>query len=138
MTATFVHGKNTVVKVATKDLSAFTDSSELNQSVDSHDTTTYGNSSHRKDGGLLDGTFTMSGTYDKTAVTGPRAVLKPILKAAVPVAVVRQPEGTGTGKAQDTFNALLVKYTETNPVADMVKWTAEFEIDGDVTDTAQV
>lgn len=138
MTATFVHGKNTVIKVATKDLSQFTDSSELPLTVDSHDTTTYGNNSHRKDGGLLDGSFTMSGTYDKTAVTGPRAVLKPILKAAVPVAIIRQPEGTGAGKPQDAFNGLLVKYTETSPVADMVKWSAEFEIDGDVNDAVQV
>lgn len=137
MTSSFVHGKNTVVKVATKDLSPFTDSSELPLAVDSHDTTTYGNNSHRKDGGLLNGTFNMSGTYDRTLVTGPRAVLKPILKAAVPVAVVVQPDGTGTGKAQDAFNALLVEYTQTNPVADMVKWSAKFEIDGDVNDAVQ-
>lgn len=137
MTNTFVHGKNTVVKVNAKDLSAFTDSSELNLSVDSHDTTTYGNTSHRKDGGLLNGTFKMSGTYDKTAVTGPRAVLKPIQKAAVVVPIIRQPEGAGTTKPQDAFNALLVGYVESSPVADMVKWSAEFEIDGDITDTPQ-
>jgi hypothetical protein len=131
----FVHGKNTVVKVATKDLSTYTDSSELERSGDSHDVTTYGNVAHRKAGGLLDGSFKMSGTYDNTAVTGPRAVLEPLLSTVV--AVIRQPDGTGTGKAQDTFNALLTKFVETSPVADMVKWSAEFEIDGDVDSTPQ-
>lgn len=131
----FKHGKDTVVKVATKDLSAYTDSSELNQKADSHDTTTYGNQAHRKAGGLLDGKFTMAGTYDSTLVTGPRAALQPLLSTVV--AVIRQPEGTGTTKPQDAFNALLVGYVETNPVADMIKWSAEFEIDGIVNSAAQ-
>jgi hypothetical protein len=132
----FVHGKNTVITVATKDLSTYTDSSELNRTADGHDVTTYGNSAHRKAGGLLDGKFTMSGTYDNTAVNGPRAVLEPLLGTVV--AIVRKPDGTGAGKAQDTFNALMTSYVETSPVADMVKWSCEYEIDGDVDSTAQV
>lgn len=132
----FIHGKNTVVKVGASDLSAWTDSSELNRTADSHDTTTYGNDSHRKSGGLLDGKFTMSGTYDNTELTGPSAVLKPLLGTTP--AVVRQTEGTGSGKPQDSFNALMTSYVETNPTADMVKWSAEFEIDGDVDTAAQV
>lgn len=130
-----VHGKNTVVKVDANDLSQYTDTSELPRTADSHDVTTYGNDSHRYDGGLLDGTFTMSGTYDNTATTGPQAVLRPLLGTVVPI--IRQPEGTGIGKAQDSFNALMTKYTETSPVADMVKWSAEFQIDGDVNPAAQ-
>jgi hypothetical protein len=133
---TFIHGKNTVVKVATKDLSAYTDSSELEIGADTHDTTTYGNNSHRKSGGLLDGSFKMSGTYDSTAVTGPRAALKPLIGTTV--AVIRQPEGAGSTKPQDSFNAVVGKYVETSPVADMVKWSCEFEIDGDVNSAAQV
>lgn len=135
MPSTFLHGKKTVIKVATKDLSAYTDSSELPRTADSHDVTTYGNDSHRKAGGLLDGSFTMSGTYDTTLVTGPKAVLEPLLGTVVPV--IRQPEGTGVGKPQNAFNGLLTKYTETNPVADMVKWSCEFEIDGDVNNAVQ-
>lgn len=131
----FIHGKNTVVTVATKDVSAYTDSSELDRSGDSHDVTTYGNDAHRKAGGLLDGSFKMSGTYDNTALTGPRAALEPLLGTVV--AIVRQPEGAGAGKAQDSFNALMTKYVETSPVADMVKWSCEFDIDGDVNTAAQ-
>lgn len=131
----FIHAKNTVITVATKDLSAYTDTSELPRTADSHDVTTYGNDSHRKAGGLLDGTFTMSGTYDSTAVTGPRAALKPLLGTVV--AIIRQPEGAGSSLPQDSFDALLTGFTETNAVADYVKWSATFEIDGDVDSTAQ-
>lgn len=131
----FIHGKNTVVKVATADLSAYTDTSELPRTADSHDVTTYGNDSHRKAGGLLDGSFTMSGTYDSTAVSGPRAKLEPLLGTIC--AIIRQPEGTGSSLPQDSFDGLLTGYTETNAVADMVKWAATFEIDGDVDTTAQ-
>lgn len=131
----FIHGKNTVIKVETADLSGYTDSSELGRKADSHDVTTYGNDSHRKAGGLLDGTFKMSGTYDNTAMTGPRAKLEPLLGTVC--AIIRQPEGTGSSKPQDSFDALMTDYTETSPVADMVKWSCEFEIDGDVDSTAQ-
>lgn len=131
----FLHGKHTVVKVDANDLSAYTDTSELPRTADSHDVTGYGNDSHRKAGGLLDGTFTMSGTYDTTAATGPKAVLEPLLGTVVPI--IRQPEGTGVGKPQNSFNGLMTKYTETSPVADMVKWSCEFEIDGDVDNAAQ-
>lgn len=131
----FQHGSDTVVKVNGTDLSAVTDSSELPLTAASHEVTGYGNKSRRKKGGLLDGTFTMSGTYDKTAVTGPRAVLLPLRGTTVPI--IRQPEGTGSGKPQDSFDGVLTKYTETNPVADMVKWSCEFDIDGDVNSAAQ-
>ena len=135
----FIHGKNTVVKVATKDLSAYTDSSEFNRSGDSHDTTTYAaattGGAHVYEGGLTDSKFKMSGTYDSTAVTGPRAALNPLL--ATTVAVIRMPEGTGTGKPQDSFNAVLTGYVETNAVADMIKWSAEFQVSGAVNMTAQ-
>lgn len=131
----FVHGRLTVVKVATKDLSAFTKTSNIEQSGDVHDVTGYGATGHAKAGGLTDGKFSMSGTYDSTATTGPRAVLQPLL--ATSVSVTRQPEGTGTGKPQDVFTAVLSKYTETNPVDDMITWSADFDISGAVNSTAQ-
>lgn len=130
-----VHGKNTVIKVGANDISTYCDASELNRTGDTHDTTTYGNNSHRYDGGLKDGKFTMSGVYDSTAATGPRAVLEPLL--ADKEQITRQVEGAGTGKPQDLFTAVLNSYVETSPTADMVKWTSEWTIDGDVDTTAQ-
>jgi hypothetical protein len=51
-------------------------------------------------------------------------------------AVVRNPEGVGTGKPNDAFSGVLNKYTETNPVDDMVTWAAEFDISGPVVTTS--
>lgn len=131
-----IHAKNTYVSVDANDLSTYTDSSDINRSTDTHDTTCYGADSHAYSEGLADGTFSMGGTYDSTASTGPRAVLNALIGAAA-VTVIRRPEGTGSGLPQDSFSAICKSYVETNPVTDMVKWTAEFQISGDVDSTAQ-
>lgn len=130
------HSKDTVVKVDSTDLSVYTDNSEFKPTGDSHDVSTYGVDGHVYDRGLTDGTFTMSGVYDTTASTGPRAKLLPLVKTGA-VTVIRQPEGTGSGLPQDSFSGLLLSYTETNAVADFIKWAAEFQISGDVNSTAQ-
>lgn len=130
-----IHGRVTVVKVATKDLSTFTKQSELTREADEHDVTGGGAVGHEVQGGLTSGKFTMSGTYDSTATTGPRAVLEPLI--GTNTAVIRQIEGTGTGLPQDSFTALLKSYVETSPVADMITWSAEFTVSGAVDSTPQ-
>lgn len=129
------HGKDTVVLVGANNLSQYVNASEITEGADSHDNTTYGNNSHRYDGGLGDNEFTMSGKYDSTAVTGPRAVLKP-LKGQKAVITYR-PEGTGAGKPQDLFTAVLTSYVQTAPVADFVSWSTKWVVDGDVDATPQ-
>ncbi|MGC4942140.1 hypothetical protein [Kribbella sp. DT2] len=129
----FKHGKDTVITLDGDDLSAFTTTSELNRSADSHDVTTYGKSAHVYVGGLLDGKASMSGIYDSTAVTGPRAIIRPLLGTVVEL--VRKPEGTGTGKPVDTMDVLVSGYVETNPVADMVTWSCEMQISDAVVST---
>ena len=131
----FVHGRLTSITVATKDISPYCKTSSYEGSADVHETTGYGKTAKTKEGGLLDGKFTCGGTYDNTALTGPRNALKPLLGTTV--AVVRKPEGTGTGKPLDTFSGVLTKYVETNPVDDMVTWSAEFEISDVVVTTTQ-
>ena len=129
------HGKDTFVSLDGDDLSTYSNNVEFERMADSHDTTTFGNDSHRKSGGLLDGKATIQGFYDTTASTGPRAVIEPLLGTVV--ALVHQPEGTGSSLPQDTVDVLVVSYTETSPVADYVTWQCEVEFDGDVDSTAQ-
>lgn len=130
----FVHGKNTYISLGGEDLSAYTNTSELSRTADSHDVTTYGKNAHVKEGGLLDGTGSMSGIYDN-GTFGPRGVIEPLIGDVV--SLVRRPEGTGAGKPQDTVDVLITNYTETNPVADMVAWSCEFELSDDVVSTDQ-
>lgn len=131
---TFIHAKNTYISVDASDISAFVDASELDRSADIHDVTTYGKNAHVKVGGLLDGKGSMSGTYDSGA-TGPKAVLEPLLGTVVPI--VRRPEGTGMGKPETTVDAVIGRYVETAPVADMIKWSCELELSDDAVQAAQ-
>lgn len=130
-----IHGKRTVVKLDGDDLTAYSNNSTLEFTSDSHDTTTYGKNSHVFDGGLLNGTATISGFYDSTAMTGPRAVIKPLVGTVVEF--IHQPEGTGSGKPQDKVDALVLKYAQTHPVADYITWSVDLQFSDDVDSTAQ-
>lgn len=129
------HGKATVVTLDGEDLSAYSNNSQLEITSDSHDVTTYGKTSHVFAGGLKNGTATISGFYDTTAGTGPRAVILPLVGTVVEL--VHQPEGAGTGKPQDAVLVLVTKYTQTHPVADMVTWSVDLQFSDDVGSSAQ-
>lgn len=133
----YIHGRNTVVKVNAKDLSQYIKTSTLEVDSDVHDTTGYGSTAHTKQGGLLDASFTMSGTYDSTATTGPRAALLPLIGVGTGTPVIIWPEGAGTGKPQDSFTGLIKKYTQTAPVDDMVTWAVDIEVSGAIASTTQ-
>lgn len=132
---TFVHGKNTYLSINAADISTYCTQSDFKRTADSHDVTTYGKNSHVYRGGLGDGTSSVSGIYDNTAMTGPRAVLEPLIGTVVEL--IRRPDGTGAGKAMDTVDVLVLEYTETSPVADMVTWNLSLQLSDDVDSTAQ-
>lgn len=131
----FVHGKDTFISLDGDDLSTYTNTSELNQTADSHDVTCYGKTAHVYEGGLKDGKATMGGIYDNTASVGPRPVIQPLL--GTKVTLIRRPEGTGSGKPQDTAFVVVVGYVETNPVADMVTWSCDLQLSDAVTGSSQ-
>ena len=110
-------------------LETFMDTLTITGSADSLDVTTYGNASHRKRGGLLDGTITIGGTYDDGAASTPRVTIDTAIGTVV--AFVWQPEGDATH--QVSGNVLVANYVESAPVADIVRWTASLERDGDWT-----
>ena len=129
------HGRFTVVKVATKDISPYCSTSTFEATSDVHEANGYGIQCKGKKPGLLEATFTLSGFYDNTALLGPRIVLLPLVGTLV--AVIRQLEGTLVGKPQDSFNAVIKKYNETNPVDDIVRWSCDMEVDGAVNSAVQ-
>lgn len=131
----FVHGKNTVVVVNSKDLSAYTSESEINRGTKTHETSAYGVDAETYGAGLNTGTFTMGGTYDNTASNGPHDVLCAVYALNAPVPIVRQPEGDGAGKPLEEFDAILTSFVESNPVSDYIKWRAEFQITGDINES---
>lgn len=130
-----VHGKNTVITVATNDISPYCKTSSLERGAAVHDVTGYGVDDEAYSGGLRNGKFTISGVYDTTATVGPRNALMALVGTSC--AIVRKPEGTGTGKPNEAFSAILEKYTETSPHDDMVTWSADFTVSGAITNTTQ-
>lgn len=130
----FTHGKNTFVSLDGDDLSAFSNNVEFGRTADSHDVTTYGKDAHVKQGGLLDGTATISGTYDDGAAS-PEAIIDPLIGTVVEL--IYRPEGTGSGLPQKAVDVLVQEYTETSPVADMITWAVSLEFSDDLTKTTQ-
>lgn len=135
---TNVHGKNTVVTLNGVDYSEFSNSTDFKDATDTHENTTYGKSRKTYHSGLGDGTISVGGFYDTTAVSGPRALFKPLKAAGNPVEFVYRPEGTGAGKAQSVVDVIIASFDESSPVGDMVTWTAELQMTGDLDETAQV
>lgn len=135
MPITPTHGRLTVLTVATKDISLATKTSNFSGSADVHDTSGYGLTSRTKAGGIKDGKFTASGTYDLTASTGTPAALEG--QEGTTHAIVRKVAGTGSGKPQESFSAVLSKFDVSAPFDDMVTWSAEWDVSGDVTRTTQ-
>ena len=132
--ATTTLGAEAVFLLNATDISDFVDTITDTESADSLDVTTFGNTGHRKRGGLTAGTIAIGGVYDTTA-SGPRAVIKPLVGAVV--AFDWRPEGTGAGLPATTGNVLVQNYVESSPVADIVRWTAALEIDGATADADQ-
>ena len=130
-----VHGKVTFVSLDGDNLSTYSNNVEFTRKADVHDVTTFGNTAHRRAGGLLDGSATVGGIYDNTAGTGPQAVLSPLLGQTVEL--IYRPEGTAATKPERTVSVVVGEYVETSPVADMVTWSVTLDFDGAVDLTPQ-
>lgn len=135
MAYTPTHGKLTVLKIGANDISAQTKTSNFSGSADVHDTSGYGLQSRTKAGGMKDGKFTASGSYDTGATTGTLATMEG--KEGTSFSFTRQVVGTGTTKPQEVFTAILSKFDVSAPFDDMVTWSGEWEVSGDVNRTAQ-
>jgi hypothetical protein len=129
----FVHGKGTATTIGDDDLSPYSNNVAFNRSADNHDVTTFGKNSKVYAAGLKDGTGTISGIYDNTALVSPGVVLRPLVGAPA-VELVYMPEGLGSGKPSATVDVLVTAYEETSPVADMVTWSATLQFSDDIAD----
>lgn len=134
------HGKTTNVKLNAVDISAHTNNTEWNRTGDTHDVTTYKaddtDTAKEYIPGLTDGTVTISGSYDTDVTTGPGSSIEPLIGAAA-VAFEYAAEGIGTGKPLRACQVLVSSYTQTAPVADVITWSADLQITGEVTRSTQ-
>ena len=133
---TALHGKATVFFLAGYDLGQFANNSQLKLTPDSHDLTVYGKNSHIMKAGLKAGKLTVSGFYDTTAVSGPRAVIMPLIGTS-DLTFIHRAEGTGAGRPQDTGLCIITDYTQTHPVADYVTWSVDLTLSDDINSNPQ-
>lgn len=130
-----LHGKETVVLLDGKDISQYCNTSAPTFGAMIHDLTTYGKDSQVNAGGLLTSSCSLGGFYDTQASTGPRAVIMPLIGQTV--TFIHRPEGTGSGKPQDSVSVVVGQYVQTHPVGDYVSWTVDLTGSDDADHTAQ-
>lgn len=132
----FIHGKGAVHSIDGKAMTTYASKITFTRESDVHDVTTFGKNSKVYQSGLKDGKATVEGIYDNTAVTGPRAVLEPMI-GGVAVVLVYRPEGTTVGKPTASVNVIVKSYKQEASVEDMISWTAELQLSDDITDSTQ-
>ncbi len=137
----FVHSKLTTVKVDSSmgvltDISDSCDSADNPEDLDLVETTPFGSTSKTYLAGFADGKFSVGGSWNRTLHTFMTAI-KAAFRAGTlaSVSVEYGPEGDDTGDAKVAFEAVLISYKKNSAVKDQVKWEAEFQITGAVTDT---
>lgn len=137
------HGKLTVILINTSgpqvtgatDISEFCNTSELPETGDTEELTTYGKNKKVYGGSLQDATFSVGGVYGVGSTGTPRTLLQG--KTSQKMWIWRRLEGTGSGKPQEFMEAILTSFNPTAPVGGHVMWSAEFQTSDDIDYTDQ-
>lgn len=133
------HGKDSYFAVedgvgsTLRAISPYITSVNFNQGNDQHDNTTQGAQGHTAQNGLTNGSIVVNGLYDKTAVTGSDTVLQSLIGIEATVGFEFGPEGNANGMTKKSGECNLETYALSAPVADLVAFTANFNISGSVT-----
>lgn len=134
------HGKNSVFSVedsagtTLRDLSSNLTNVAFSRQNDTHDNTAFGASGHTFQAGLTNGKITLTGWTDTTATTGTLTVLGSLVGlTANSVSFEYGPHGNATGAVKYTGECILESLDISDPVADLVSFTAVLQITGAVT-----
>ncbi len=129
----FTHGTNATLTINSVVLAGFFNDLSFERTVDTAETTVFGNAAKNYIPGLTDATLSVSGFYDKTATTGVVYALEAILSGGVAVTAVVRPAGASTGNYAYTVSVILTGYTLASTVGDAVTVSADFQCTGAVT-----
>lgn len=132
----FKHGKNAVFKVDNSggtltNISTYLNNISMPRSIETGETTSFGNSAKTYIVGLSDSTLSIDGTWDATL----DAHLAGVLGQDASLTFEYGPEGSGTGAIKYTGECFLTSFETSSPVADVVTFTAEFQVTGTITRT---
>lgn len=130
----FVHGKSAVFKVddsggTLRDISAYLEEVSFPRSIETAETTTFGNSAKTYITGLTDATISVSGLFDATA----DGYLAGVVGNAATLSFEYGPAGSAGGAIKYSGECIMTSYEVSAPVGDKVSASAEFQVTGTVT-----
>lgn len=130
----FVHGKSAVFKVddsggTLRDLSSYLEEVSFPRSVETAETTTFGNNAKTYITGLSDATISITGLFDATA----DGYLAGVIGASATLSFEYGPAGSTAGNVKYSGECILTSYEVSAPVGDKVSASAEFQVSGAIT-----
>lgn len=132
----FVHGKSAYFSLgsagteSTKiDISSYLNEVGFPQSIETAETTAFGDSNKSYVIGLRDSTISISGMHDPTV----DAQLTGALGNATALDFLYSPEGNVTGDVTYSGAAFITSYEVGSPVGDVVTFSCELQVSGPVT-----
>lgn len=127
----YTHGKNTAVLYGAANLSAYFNEATASRTVETAETTAFGNSAKTYIVGLQDGTLSLSGMFDGNTAAVDETLSTTIGADANDVISVA-PEGLSAGKVAFSAAVKQTSYEISSPVGDVVSASLEVQADGGV------
>ena len=129
---TFAHGKSTDFAIddtggSSRNISDTLTDVSFPQTIDTAETTAFGSSNKSYIVGLKDTTISVSGIWDAT-VDGYLSGTEPASRS-----FIFGPAGSTGGNVKYTGEAIMTNYAVSNPVGDVVTFSADFQVTGAVT-----
>lgn len=129
---TFVHGKSTDFALddtggTSRSLSNVLTSVDFPETIDTAETTAFGSTSKSYIVGLRDATISVSGLWDAT-VDGYIIGTEPATRS-----FIFGPAGSTGGNVKYTGEAIMTNYSISNPVGDVVTFSLDLQVTGNVT-----
>ncbi len=130
----FVHGKSTDFRIDNSggtltDISAYCDSVDFPQTIETAETTTFGDSNKDYIVGLKDATISFSGKWDATL----NDIIAPIAGQTASVSFQYGPAGSTVTNVKYSGECYITSYQITSAVGDVVTFSAEAQVTGAVT-----
>lgn len=130
---TFQHGKNTDFEIddtggVSRDISDTVTNVDFPETIDTAETTAFGSTSKSYIVGLRDATISVSGIWDATVDGYIRGGAEPASRS-----FIFGPAGDTGGNVKYTGEAIVTNYSISNPVGDVVTYTLDLQVTGDVT-----
>ena len=124
---TFRHGKNVNVFIDKYDFSTYFNDVSASTTVDTAETSAFGTTAKTYVVGERDGSISLSGMFESTALVGTDVFFNTALGNATKSLLIIAPEGHGNGYGAIMARADNTSYEVSSAIADIVQASAEFQ-----------